>query len=184
MMNRLFVRSIAFVTLAGTALVLTSGSETEDVASPQIQYHQALVQLAELEYDAALDSNRRVSGTFGKRYLERLQVNIRLSQRLLENAKRDAGEDMSTLHVLHAEEWARIADKDYRSALKARESNPQLISKYRVEKARLNAEITKLRVELWKEPKHISSLVDHMHWEIDRMSRNILDFQQRLERLE
>jgi len=183
-MRMLACRTVAFVVLAGTALVLTSGSETEDSASFQIQYHQALVELAELEYQTAMESNRKAAGAIAGWNLDRLKKNVMLSKKLLENAMRDAGDDMSTLHIVHAKELAKMAASDYRTALESKRLNPSAISAYRLEKTRLTAEIARLRVEMWKEPTSVSSLVDHMHWEIDRLSRDVLDLQQRLERLE
>ena len=50
---------------------------------------------------------------------------------------------------------------------------------------RLKSEIAKLRLEIWSHPgTNVLSLMDHMHWQLERVSEEVLDLQRRVDKLE
>ena len=178
------LRNIAVFSLAsGILLALAGAEETDKPTSVRTQYHDVLVQIAEVELQIANEANRKTPGVYVAQTMARLKTNVDVAQKLRERAAMDYG-DMPEAHVLYAEARAQLAEKDYLTAVEVSKRNPNSIPELRLEKIRLNAELAKLRVEMWKHPGNVSSLVDHMQWEIDQLSQEILQLHKRLERLE
>lgn len=164
-------------------LVLLGASESGDSPSIQVRYHDVLVQLAEVEVKAAAELNRKTPNAVAQQTMDRLRTNAAVARQLHERATRGYA-DMPEAHVLYADARAQLAESDYRSAVKLRERNPNSMPELKLERIRLSAELANLRVEMWKHPESLTSLVDQMQWEIDQMSQEILDLHKRVERLE
>ena len=182
-MKTLLCRMMVFSLVGGMLLVLVGATETESSSGVQVQYHDVLVQIAEVDLQIANESNRKSPGSFPGQTIQRLQTNVDVARKLHERATLGYG-DMPEAHVLYAEARAQLSENNYRSAIKARELDPNSVSELKLEKIRLAAELARLRLEMWKHPDSLSSLVDHMQWEIDQLSQEILELHRRIERLE
>ena len=182
-MKTLLCRMMLFSLVGGLLLVLVSATETESSSGVQVQYHDVLVQIAEVDLQIANESNRKSPGSFPGQTIQRLQTNVDVARKLRERATLGYG-DMPEAHVLFAEARAQLSEHNYRSAIKARELDPNSVGELKLEKIRLAAELARLRLEMWKHPESLSSLVDHMQWEIDQLSQEILELHRRVERLE
>ena len=182
-MKTLLCKTTVFSLVGGMLLVLVGATETGTSSSVQVQYHDILVQIAEVDLQIAAESNRKAPGSFPGQTIERLQTNVNVARQLHERATLGYG-DMPEAHVLYAEARAQLSENNYRSAIKARELDPDSVPELKLEKIRLSAELARLRLEMWKHPESLTSLVDHMQWEIDQLSQEILQLHKRLERLE
>ncbi|HIE99484.1 MAG TPA: hypothetical protein EYG03_12055 [Planctomycetes bacterium] len=54
-----------------------------------------------------------------------------------------------------------------------------------IKEFRLKAEVAELRMAIWNNPEtNVLSLLDHMHWQLERVSEEVLDLQKRVDKLE
>jgi hypothetical protein len=182
-MKTLLCQMMVFLIVGGMLLVLVDARETENSSNVRVQYYEVLVQIAEVDLQIAAESNRKVRGSFPGQTIQRLQTNVDVARKLHERATLGYG-DMPEAHVLYAEARAQLSENNYRSAIKVRELDPNSMGELKLEKIRLSAELARLRLVMWKHPESLSSLVDHMQWEIDQLSQEILELHRRVERLE
>ena len=97
----------------------------------------------------------------------------------------EPGGDAIELHVTHAQSEAGIATDAYQRALKAVEADPSLYNDLQIKNFALEAEVAKLRLAVWANPgTNTLSLLDHMHWQIQRVSEELLDLQQRVDKFD
>ena len=188
-MNRLMPSTCCFawVALGMCWSVSSAYSQTvqPDQAAPPanalIRYADARLRLAEVNLEEALEQNERVAGVVSDMEVEQLKANVELARRQLEITKRfNLGTTVPT-QVTAAEAAAKIADLDLSTALKANEKLPGAITESRIKRLRIKAEMAKIRVELWKDPVYIPSLMEEMQWQIDRLTEQVIELGQRLD---
>jgi hypothetical protein len=82
----------------------------------------------------------------------------------------------------------QLAKEEYQKFLKAREAklaDPILYNKHELNELRLKAELAKLRFAIWSEPEsNMLSIFDQVHWQLERLSEEVLELQRRFEILE
>ena len=148
------------------------------------RYAEAYLKLAEVQLELQLNATRTSPEAFSEREIDRSRMNVAVAReqlRLVSTPKRDAIQ----LHLKHAQEQASVADGDYQRALKAQASFVGTYSDLTMKEFQLKAEVAQLRLAIWSNPgTNVLSLLDHMHWQLERVSEEVLDLQKRVDKLE
>lgn len=111
-------------------------------------------------------------------------MNVAVAKEQLRLVKVPDG-DAIQLHLKYAQEMASAAAGDYQRAFKAKAAFDGAYSDLQIRELRLKAEVAQLRLAIWSNPGiNLLSLLDHMHWQIERVSEEVLDLQKRVEKLE
>lgn len=176
--------SLFLVLGLGSAFYAQQPPATREPAEVRLEYARTQLALAKVEFEEANDSNTHVPGTISLVTLNRLRGNVTAAEELVALAQEYRSGDIASTQLCYAQSKARVAELDYSLAKQQRQRSPESITRYRLERLRLTAELTRLRLEMWQEPKHIPSLIDEMQWQIDRLGEEVLDLHRRLERLE
>lgn len=143
----------------------------------------ACLELAELQLKKRLEANQRMPGLFPDKELHRYQVNVEVAKRHF--AAVQLAEDAVDVHLQHASEQAKLAESDLSQALATNQAEPGTYSDYEISELRLKAEIANLRLIIWSHPKtNVLSVVDHLHWQLERVSEELIELQRRVDRLE
>ena len=150
----------------------------------QVRYADARLQLAETDLQIALETNQRVEGAVPEAELTRLRANVEVARELLDISKEYTHGSTPPAQLTAAETAAKIADLDLRNALQVNAARAGTISAARVRRLRIKAEMANIRVELWKDPYYIPSLIDEMQWQIDRLTEQVIELTQRIEVVE
>lgn len=187
--RRYFRPSVMVVAIAVLFLARPGQTQTESEAGPDGQdkireRHAALcLELAEIQLEKRLELNRRMPDLFTEEELRRYRMNVNVAKRHLVAVHRDG--DALEIHLQHAREQADVAQAKYRDAMKAVEKMPNVYSKYEMAEFRLQAEIAKLRMEIFEHPENnVLSMMDHVHWQLERVSEEVLELQRRIDKLE
>lgn len=148
------------------------------------RYAEAYLKLAEVQLERRLEANEASPGLFSKRQLDRGRLNIEIAREQLRLASVPAG-DAVELHVKRAQEAATVAEADYQKALKAVKITPRAYTPLQVEEFRLKSEVAHLRLAVWGNPNvSVFSMMDHVHWQLERLSEEVIELQSRVDKLE
>lgn len=159
----------------------TDVSIKDGFAKSQIRYAQACLDLATVEYEAAMEAESSHSPAA----LQRLANSIKVAEEQLRVAKLPRSEsDTVPVHLRYAEEKAKLAKRTYLGALERNKKRSGTYSELHLEQLRLKAEVAESRLAVWSNPAQILTYLDHIHWEIDRLGEAIIDLQQRQDRYE
>ncbi len=110
---------------------------------------------------------------------------VKVAEEQLRVAKLSAAEtDTVPIHVRFAEESAKATQLEYSRVAAYTREVAQVYSESQVELFRLRAQVAQCRLEVLRDPSHLLSLLDHLHWQIDRLNEDIVSMQSRLELLE
>ncbi len=155
---------------------------TEQV-DPLVRYARAYLELAEVELRLAEESNRQIPGTHPRSSIARKENHVAVAKEQLRVAELgDKNGDASQVHLRYAEERARIAKRDYQQALEMK-NRKQVYSDLQLQRLRLKAEVAEFRVALWSDPDNVLSALDHVHWQVERLSEEVIDLQMQLDEL-
>lgn len=149
-----------------------------------IEYARACLALAEVELDRAQSLNQRVPNIVPRVRLEWLKRNVEFARGQVRVAQTYGSESTVPVQLAFCETAAKNASERYRLAVKTRVHDSNAISALELESLRLKAKTTNLRLRMWKERSYLPSLVDQMQWQIDRMTEQIVELNDRLAALE
>ncbi len=150
---------------------------------PLVRYARAYLELAQVELQLAEQSNREVPGTHSVSFIARKENRVEVAKEQLRVALLGTIEgDASQIHLRYAEECARLAKRDYQRALEMK-NRKQVYSDLQLQLLRLKAEVAEFRVALWSNPQNVLSALDHVHWQLERVSEEVVDLQLRLDEL-
>jgi len=153
----------------------------EASANLQVRYADARVRLARVGLEKALALNEKVQGSVPAREVKRLEASIAVAVKQLEIAKEYTHGSALPTQLTVARSAAKLAEDDVRRALEVNKKNPGMISELIIKELRVKAEMAAIRVELWKDPAYLPSLMDEMQWQIDRLTEQVIEVSQRLE---
>ena len=149
----------------------------------RVRHAEACLELAELQWQSRLAQNRRVPNTFHEKELRRYEMNVAVARERLAAAKTKG--DVIGIQLEHAKQKAEVATADYEEAKAVRQSTPDMYSDQEMDELRLKAEIAQTRYAIWNHSKaNLVSLMDHMHWQLEQVSEEVLEIQRRVEKLE
>ena len=147
-------------------------------------YAQACLELAEIEVKRAESMNRRVPNIVPHLRLEGLKRNVQLAQHQLRVAESYNNDVTNLVQLAFCEATAKDALERYRIAERARNQDPKAVSAFELESLRLKAKTTNLRYRMWKERSYVPSMVDQMQWQINRLTEQIVELNDRIAALE
>ncbi len=150
-----------------------------------IRLADARLRLAQADLDHALDRNRQVPGNVSNLELKKLKTNIEVAKKQLAVSKELSYGTAYPNQLVAAQAAAELAEQALRSSLKSNEAIPGTIPLSLVNRRKINVELTKIRVELWKDPgAYIPSMMHEMQWQIDRLTEQVIELNQRFDTVE
>lgn len=181
--------SLIAVALLGTLCIGRTLSAQDQEGSPakdheilRIRHAQACLELAESRLEHRLDINNRRPGFYTEKELRRYRQDVAVAKRHLATIRSG---DAVQVHLQHARELADVAKVDYQDALEVSAEKPGAMTKHQMNELRLKAEIAELRLAIWSHPEaNVLSLMDHLHWQLERLSEEVLELQRRLDKVE
>ncbi len=167
-----------------------AGDESQPKKSDPIRlrYAQLNLELAETQLERRLEQNEKMPNVqpVSPYEIRRYEMNVEVAKKQLAAAKH--GADAVEVHLQRAKEQMQVAKEEYQNFLKAREAkaaDPILYNKHELNELRLKAELAKLRFAIWSEPEsNMLSIFDQVHWQLERLSEEVLELQRRFETLE
>ncbi len=170
------------------AAVLAVSSEQErvgvDLAPLMRRNAEAHLELAEVQLEIRLDANKRAPNAFTAKEIDRSRGHVEVAREQLRLAMMASDGDAADLHVSYAQSEANVTGGIYQRALKATEADPSAFSQLKLRELRLEAEVAQLRLAIWSNPGTSTlSIIDHMHWQIEQISEEVVDLQERVGRL-
>jgi hypothetical protein len=180
----------AIVGIGLPALVIAQGPQKDPTNQPgpndslSVRYARAFVSLTQLEWQRALDTNKRVPGTYSTESIAALHRSVAFAQALLDQslAKSEGQKDPKTTIMSFTEARAKAAEADYQRAVEFSNRSQFASDKTELERLRLIAEITKLRVEQSK-TLDTNSPAAVLQWEVDQLREDVLLLSQQVARL-
>lgn len=167
--------------LSGVLMAQVSAQERSDASAiqydeAQVAYSQACLDLARFE----LKSAESVKSSLSIGALERRRLAVKVAEERLKVAmSQEADRDTSKVRLRFAEETARKAKQDY-----LRASASTTFSSSQIEHLRLKAEVAKRKFEIMQNPVHLMSIMDHLHWEIERLNDAVTALELKLQEVE
>jgi hypothetical protein len=147
----------------------------------QIQYAQSYLELAKLELRIAEDHKTTLSNNAA----QQKRNMVKIAEEQLRVASLPIGEgDTVPVRMRYAEENAKSSRQEYLNALSSTKESRFAFTDDQLERLRLKAEVARHRLSVMTNPIHLMSLLDHMHWEIDRLNEDLIMLQARIETLE
>lgn len=188
MSSRMYRFTVVLLACVTCAMVVPGATDDKDASELSMfltrRYAETYLELAEVQLEKRLNANKKVPGVYSKREIDRSRMNVAVAKEQLLLVTAPEG-DAILLHAKHAQEQAIVTDADYQRALKANAVFAGTYSELLIKELRLEAEVAELRVAIWSNPKtNVLSLLDHMHWQLERVSEEVLDLQKRVNKLE
>lgn len=146
---------------------------------------KAWLQLAELQLEARLAANKKIPNLYTEKELRRYRTNVNVAKSRLALVQKNG--DVVELYRQLAREQAKVARTDYEESIKANTLKAGTYARYEteIEELRLKAEIAELRLAMWEQPEaNLLSIMDHVHWQLEQLSEEVLELQKRFEQLE
>lgn len=158
-------------------------NEEQSAEELRIRHAEARLELAKVQLKMLQQNNKESPGAISQAEIERAEMNIAVAREQLKLAKTPSA-DATQLHLKRAEQQAKFAKDQYENAQKAKASFAESFSDLKLEEYRLKAEVAQLRLEMWKHPQtNMLSLLDHMHWQLERVSEELVALQKRVDQL-
>lgn len=149
----------------------TAVERPEDV---RIRYAEVKLELAKVELQLLLDANKKMP-VISQPLIERKRANIRVAEELVRAARRTSESgDATQIHLVDAKEESDLAKRRYMKALELKDREV-VYSDLEMKQLQLLAESAQLRLEIWNDPRQTLSLIQHMQWQIERLSEEVLD---------
>lgn len=180
------------VVVCASALLAVVGMRADDVPKPSdhaeynlaVQYAQASLDLANIELRKFLEENQRARGAVPGLVLDRARMNVHVAETQLAQVLSPSPTAKMSVHVRYAEERAKLAQLEYEKARELRNRRPDTFSELEIQRLKLVADTTRLRLAMWQNPVYLPSLLDQMQWQIDRLSEEIVEINRRFEKSE
>ncbi len=158
-------------------------TDADKATELQVRYADARLRLAKADLELARELNATVEGTIPEVEVARLRTNIAVAKRQLEIAKEYTHGSTMPVQLKAAEAGVAMAEAELKSALEVNTRLPKTFNATRIKKLRIKLELAKLRVEMWKDPNYLPSLVDQMQWQIDRLTEQVIELDERVDSL-
>ncbi len=173
-----------------SALLLAPATYPQSVVAPQasdsiaIEYAEACLELAKVELARAESLNRRVPNIVPRIRMDGLKRGVQLAQEQVRVAQSFGNIVNNPVQLAFCETVAKDAQQRYTIAEQTRSQDPEAVSALELESLRLKAKTTNLRYRMWKERPYVPSMVEQMQWQINRLTEQIVELNDRLATLE
>lgn len=173
-----------FVFQAMAQTQTTQDTTPEDPGTELMRrYAEKYLKLTEVQLELRLEANRKSPKVYPANEISRYRMNVEVARERLRLVTAPDS-DTIELHFKYAQEKAKVAEELYQNALKAKAKSPSAFSELKIRELQLKAEVAQLRLDIWSSPgADVLSILDHMHWQIERVSEEVLDLQRRVDKL-
>lgn len=137
-------------------------------SSLEVRLAETKLQLAQVELRRAIETNRRVPGTFPPGTLERLEQAVMVGNKQLALSK-GKEHDLHAVHLLQLEAQVEFANRQQQAAMAANRRSPGVVDDTSLERLRLQAEVARLTLARARKPSSFESTQAHVQWQVDRL---------------
>jgi len=143
-----------------------------------IRYSEIYLELAKVQLQRSLDTNKQVPGTFTNVAIEALRQVVFVAEKQLDMFKKSNGQPVNTF-LVSAEANARACSVSYNRAKAVNQSNPGTIPAVEIERLRLTADLANINLEKAKTIGNESSQ-EYMQWQIDQLREEFFQLRNQL----
>jgi hypothetical protein len=150
-------------------------------ASPgelNIRYAEVYLELAKVQLQRALDTNKQVPGTFTNVAIEALRQVVFVAQKQLDMFKQSNGRPVNTF-IVSAEANAHASAAAYNRAKAVNQMSPGAIPFAEIERLRLTAELANINLEKAKSIGDEASQ-EYVQWQIDQLREDFFQLRNQL----
>ena len=146
-----------------------------------IRYAEIYLELAKLQLQRALDTNKQVPGTFTNTAVEALRQSVYVAEQQVDMLKKSNGRPVN-MFLVSAEINVRASAATYTRAKAVNQMSPGAIAQAEIERLRLTAELAKINLEKAKSIGNQSS-GEYMQWQIDQLREDFFQLRNQLARI-
>ncbi len=159
-------------------------AEQKGEESPNVRYARAALRLAQVTLQEANEANQRMPKTVPETDVSRLDQNARLAELQLKAALDPSIHGFHGENLLLAESAIKVAEADYQKALQANKKFPGAVGKSKLERLRLEVEVSRLHLEREKTlGEDTASRMTELHWQLEQLRDEVLHLRSRVEQL-
>ena len=154
-------------------------SESNAIDGVEVRLSRAHLELAKLDLQRALETNKRVPNVFSTEFIETLRLHVEIDEAQLEQCLKGEDADPHQVCIRSAEAALKIAETDLKGIRATHQRMPSADSALQVERAAVVAKIAKLNIEKIKQLENSESVLTHLQWQIDDLRHQVLELQMR-----
>jgi hypothetical protein len=143
-----------------------------------VRYAEIYLQMAQLQLQRAIDTNKQVPGTFTNTAVEALRQSVFVAEKQLEMLKNSNGQPVN-MFLVSAEVNARSSLAGYNRAKAVNQMSPGAIPPVEIERLRLTAELASINLEKVKSIGNESSQA-FVQWQIDQLREEFFQLRNQL----
>jgi type II secretory pathway pseudopilin PulG len=143
-----------------------------------IRYAEVYLQLAKVQLQRAVDTNKQVPGTFTNVAIEALRQIVFVAQEQLDMLKKSSGRPVN-MFLVSAEANSRASAAAYNRAKAVNQMSPGAIPAAEIERLRLTAELASINLEKAKTIGDESSQ-EYVQWQIDQLREEFFQIRNQL----
>jgi hypothetical protein len=143
-----------------------------------IRYAEVYLQLAKVQLQRALDTNKQVPGTFTNVAIEALRQVVFVAEQQLDMFQKSNGRPVNTF-LVSAEANARASAAAYNRARAVNQMSPGAIPTAEIERLRLTAELADINLAKAKTIGNESSQ-EYVQWQIDQLREEFFQLRNQL----
>ena len=143
-----------------------------------IRYAEVYLELAKVQLQRALDTNKQVPGTFTNVAIEALRQVVYVAEKQLDMLKHSNGRPVNVF-LLSAEANARASAATYKRAKAVNQMSPGAIPTAEIERLRLTAELAAINLDKAKSIGNEASQ-EYVQWQIDQLREDFFQLRNQL----
>ncbi len=143
-----------------------------------IRYAEIYLELAKVQMQRALDTNKQVPGTFTNTAIEALRQSVYVAEQQVDMLKKSNGRPVN-MFLVSAETNMRASAATYTRAKAVNQMSPGAIAPAEIERLRLTAELAKINLEKAKCIGNESSS-EYVQWQIDQLREEFFQLRNQL----
>lgn len=160
-----------------------SQDNADEAADVNVRYFQANLELATHDLQVASNANRRIPNMTSKLTMIRLQNQVKVAEKLLEQAMTRDVDDLHMAHLQSVENDLDLAERQLKWAEEVSQKHSGSVRDDQLERLRLSAELARLAFQRAKSPEITADPMNHVQWQIDRLRSEVLSLQVEFERI-
>ncbi len=169
-----------------SALAAETATRVDDTKKDEpldVRYAQLFLRQSQLDLERALETNRRMPGSFQSTVIDALRRTVAVAQNWVEESNaRNKSDDFNPV-LLAAESQAKHVRDEYAKIQEIERLAPKSVNPIDMERAKVATELAELRIERAKalDPKALNSV---MQMQIETLREHIVDLETRAAKLE
>lgn len=148
-----------------------------------VRYAQAFLRQSQLDLERALDTNRRMPGSFQSTVIDALRRTVAVAQNWVDESSAESKSQDFNPCLVAAESQAKHARDEYAKIKEIERLAPKSVNPIDMERAKVAVELAELRIERAK-ALDIKSATSIMQMQIDLLREQIVEMETRAAKLE